>query len=167
MEITREIVDHPESWTGTRVVEELPVRMYDGDDTAPGQDVPAWLRDVMVLCDFETHLQMEGLLGWWENTSRDDWDVVCAALRSVGMEDQAALLDEVVEALGPGEIDASLEVNSVSSFTQRHPELTDEQLEHCRTIEERLTLEDAKGKDLRSALVAHADSGLAAMQRSG
>ena len=167
MEITREIVDHPESWTGARVVAELPGRMYDGEDAEPGQDVPAWLREVMVLCDFETHLQMEGLLGWWENRSREDLDVVCAALRSVGMEDDAALLNEAVEVLGLGQVDASRELNSVSSFTQRHPELTDEQLEQCRTIDERLGLHDANGADLRSALIAHADSGLAGTQRSG
>ena len=140
--------------------------MYDGDDAEPGQDVPTWLRDVMVLCDFETHLQMEGLLGWWENRSREDSTVVGAALRSVGLEDHAALLNEAVDVLGPGNVRAAAEVNSVSSFTQRHPEMTDEQLEHGRTIEERLTLEGPDGADLRSALIAHAESGLAGMQRA-
>jgi len=167
VEITREIVEHPERFTGARVVDELPVHMYDGADAEPGQDVPAWLRDVRVLCDFESHLQMEGLLGWWENRSREDLDVVCAALRSVGMDDQAALLHEAVDVLGPGQVDASGEVNSVSSFSQRHPEMTDEQLEQCRTLEERLALDGANGVDLRSALIAHADSGLAGMLRSG
>ena len=113
VEVTPESVEHAEGWTGARVVDELPVRMYDGGDGEPGQDVPAWLREVMVLCDFETHLQMEGLLGWWEYRS-EDLDVVCA-LRSVGMEDQAALLNEAVEVLGPGQVDASRQVNSVSS----------------------------------------------------
>lgn len=111
-------------------------------------------------------LQMEGLLGWWENRSREDSTVVGAALRSVRLEDHAALLNEAVDVLGPGNVRAAAEVNSVSSFTQRHPEMTDEQLEHGRTIEERLTLEGPDGADLRSALIAHAESGLAGMQRA-
>lgn len=82
------------------------------------------------------------------------------------MEDHAALLDQAVDVLGPGQGDAAAEVNSVSSFTQRHPEMTDKQLEHCRTIEERLTLEGPDGADLRSAHIAHAESGWAGMQRS-
>ena len=152
VEITREIVDHPERWTGARVVDEKPMHIYDGDDAEPSQDVRAWLRNVRLLCDLETHLQMAGLLGRWENGSREDLDVVCAAL-----------LKEAVDVLGPGQVNASGDVNSVSSFTQRDPEMTDEQLAQCRSIEDRLAL---NGADLRSALIAHADSGLAGMQRS-
>jgi len=168
VEITRDIVEHPESWTGSRVVDELPVHMYDGDDAEPGQDVPTWLRDVMVLCDFETHPADGGaprVVGE-QVPRRLDRCRRGAALRSVRLEDHAALLNEAVDVLGPGNVRAAAEVNSVSSFTQRHPEMTDEQLEHGRTIEERLTLEGPDGADLRSALIAHAESGLAGMQRA-
>jgi hypothetical protein len=33
-----------------------------------------------VVCDLDTHLQMEGLLGWWENAASEDLRLVVDAL---------------------------------------------------------------------------------------
>ena len=57
------IVESPDDWTGARVIDELPLRMYDEGDRRRDSDIPPWLREVLVVCDFDTHLQMERLPG--------------------------------------------------------------------------------------------------------
>ncbi|WP_132287425.1 hypothetical protein [Kribbella sp. VKM Ac-2568] len=75
------------------------------------------------MCDFVTHLQMEGFLGWWENAASDDLRLVADALRSIGMPNDARLLEEAATVLAPSQLDADrpFEIGSVSSFAERHP----------------------------------------------
>lgn len=156
------ILENPSAWTGERVLDELPVRMYD-DDRLADRSVPGWLRAVIVLLDFDTHVQMEGLLGWWENRGSDDLDDVIAAFRAVGLADQASLLVRVREVLDPRALDADQRqtLYDVSSFVDRHGEVTEEQYRAFDQFEEELYLNADDGPDLYTALVAHADSGLA------
>jgi hypothetical protein len=157
------IVESPDDWTGTRVIDELPLRMYDEGDRRRDPDLPRWLREVLVVCDFDTHLQMEGLLGWWENAASDDLRLVADALRSIGMSNDARLLEDAATVLAPSQLaeDRPVEIGSVSSFAERHPAVTAEQYERIHGMENRLYLNDAAGADLHALLVAHAASGLA------
>ena len=157
------IVECPDEWTGTRVIDELPLHMYDEGDRRRDLDLPLWLRDVLVVCDFDTHLQMEGLLGWWENAASEDLRLVVDALRSVGMQTDARLLEEAATVLVPSQLysDGPFGIGSVSNFSERHPSVAPQQYERIRDIEGRLYLNDPDGPDLCALLVAHADSGLA------
>lgn len=141
--------------------------MYDEGDRRRDPDAPSWLREVLVVCDFDTHLQMEGLLGWWENSAVEDLRLVADALRSIGMENDAQLLEEAATVPAPGQLDADgpFEIGSVSGFSERHPAVTPQQYERIRDIENRLYLNDADGSDLHALLVAHAASGLASAAR--
>jgi hypothetical protein len=157
------IVGSPDDWTGARVIDELPLRMYDEGDRRRDPDIPPWLREVLVVCDFDTHLQMEGFLGWWENAASDDLRLVADALRSIGMPNDARLLEEAATVLAPSQLDEDrpFEIGSVSSFAERHPAVSPEQYERIHDIENRLYLDDAAGADLHALLIAHAASGLA------
>jgi hypothetical protein len=157
------IVESPDDWTGTRVIDELPLRMYDEGDRRRDADVPSWLREVLVVCDFDTHLQTEGILGWWENAASEDLRLVADALRSIGMQDDARLLEEAATVLAPSQLDSAgpFEIGSVSSFAERHPAVTSAQYERIHDMEDRLYLNDADRPDLYALLVAHAASGLA------
>lgn len=163
MSLIDRIIESPDDWTGARVIDELPLRMYDEGDRWRDPDIPPWLREVLVVCDFDTHLQMEGFLGWWENAASDDLRLVADALRSVGVPNDARLLEEAATVLAPGQLDADrrFEIGSVSSFAERYPGVTSQQYERIHDIESRLYLNDAAGADLHALLVAHAASGLA------
>jgi hypothetical protein len=161
------ILASPGDWTGARVVDELGLHMYDWGDRRRDPDVPSWLREVLVVCDFDTHLQMEGLLGWWENAAAEDLRLVTDALRSIGMENDAQLLEEAARVLAPSRLDADgpFEIGSVTSFDERHPAVTPYQYEQVHDIESGLYLNDTDGADLHALLVAHAASGLASAAR--
>jgi hypothetical protein len=62
-------------------VDELLVRMYDEPDRPHDPHLPEWIRDVLVMCDFESRVQMLGLLGWWENAAKEELDLACRSLR--------------------------------------------------------------------------------------
>lgn len=163
MGIIDSILDNPSAWTGERVLDELPVRMYD-DERLADRSVPDWLRVLVVLLDFDVHVQMEGLLGWWENRGSDDLDRVIAAFRAIALEDQADLLVRARKALDPQALvhGADQGVHEVSSFAERHETITEEQYEAFAQVEDELYLNAPDGPDLFIALVAHADSGLTA-----
>ena len=143
------------------------LHMYDEGGRRRDPVVPSWLREVLVVCDFDTHLQMEALLGWWENAAGEDLRLVTDALRSIGMENDARLLEEGAKVLAPSGLDADgpFEIGSVSSFAERNPAVTPRQYEQVRDIESRLYVNDADGPDLYALLVAHAASGLASTAR--
>jgi hypothetical protein len=157
------IAESPDDWTAARVIDELPRRMYDEGDRRRDPDIPPWLREVLVVCDFDAHVQMEGFLGWFDNRGSEDLRLVADALRSIGMPNDARLLEEAATVLAPSQLDAdrSFEIGSVSSFAERHPAVTPQQYERIRDIENRLYLNDATGADLHALLIAHAASGLA------
>ena len=163
MSLIDRIVESPDDWTGARVIAELPGRMYDEGDRRGDPDIPRWIRDVLVVCDFDAHVQMEGLLGWFENRASEDLQLVADALRSIGMPNDARLLEEAATVLVPTQLDADppFEIGSVSSFAERHPAVTPQQYERIQGIENRLYLNDEAGPDLHALLVAHAASGLA------
>ena len=142
---------------------ELPLGMYDDGDRRRDSDIPPWLQEAQVVCDFDTHLQMEGFLGWWENAASDDLRLVADALRSIGMPNDARLLEEAATMLGPSQLDADrpFEIGSVSSFAERHPDVTPQQYERIHDIENRRDLNDEAGADLHALLIALAASGLA------
>lgn len=137
--------------------------MYEEADRRRDPDIPPWLREVLVVCDFDTHLQMEGLLGWFENRASEDLRLVADALRSVGMPSDARLLEEAATVLVPSRLDAEtpFEIGSVSSFAERHPAVTSQQYARIHELENRLYLKDAAAADLYALLIAHAASGLA------
>lgn len=157
------IVASPDDWTGTRVIEELGLHTYDEGDRRRDPVIPSWLREILVVCDFDTHLQMEGFLGWWENAASMDLRLVADALASIGMENDARLLEEAATFLPPTQFDANgpFDVGSVSSFAERHLGVTPQQYERMYDIERRFYLNDDEGPDLYALLVAHATSGLA------
>ena len=163
MSLVDRVVASPDDWTPTRVIDEVAGAQYREGDRRRDPEVPSWLRDVLVLCDFDTHLQMEGLLGWWENAAAGDLQLVTEALRSVGMRADARLLEEAALVLDPGELATSSpqEVGTVSDFATRHTAVTPHQYERMREIETGLYLNEADGPDLYALLVAHASSGLA------
>lgn len=163
MGIIDSILENPSIWTGERVLDELPVRMY-GDERLADRSVPGWPRAVIVLLDFDTHVQMEGLLGWWENRGSDDLDDVIAAFRAVALADQADLLVRARKVFHPRSLDGdpAQTLYEVSSFVDRHGAITEEQYRTFSQLEEELYLNAEDGPDLYTALVAHADSGLTA-----
>lgn len=167
MSLIDRIVESPDDWTGTRVIDELPRRMYDEGDRRRDPELPPWLREVLVVCDFDTHLQMEGFLGWWENAAAEDLRLVADALRSVGMPNDAQMLEDAATVLTPSQLDAGgrFAIGSVSTFAERHPAVTPQQYERIHDIENRLYLNDAAGADLYALLVAHAAAGLASAGR--
>lgn len=114
------------------------------------------------MCDFDTHLQMEGFLGWWENAASEDLHLVAGALQAIGMENDARLLEEAATILPPMQLetDGPFPIGSVSNFVERHPAVTPQQYNRMYDIEKRLYLNDANGPDLYALLVAHAASGL-------
>jgi len=158
-----QIVESPEEWTGARVVDEVALAQYSGPDRRRDPGLPAWLRNVLVLCDFDTHLQMEGFLGWWENRALVDASLVVDALRSVGMQTDAQLLQAACDVLAESQLDSNLPLEpwAVSSFAERHPALSSKQYDSLQDIEGRLYLNEPDGPDLYAALVSHAASGLA------
>lgn len=158
-----QVLQSPKDWTGTRLVDELTLHMHDERDRRRDPDLPLWLREVLVLGDFDTHLQMEGLLGWWENAASSDLPLVADALRSLGMQIDAGLLEQAATVLVPSRIASNgpFAIGSVSTFADRHPALTPEQYGRIHEIENRLSLNDPDGLDLYALLVAHATSGLA------
>ena len=163
MGVIDSILDNPSAWTGERVLDELAVGMYD-DDRVADRSIPGWLRAVVVLLDFDIHVQMEGLLGWWENRGFDDLDEVVAAFRAVALPDQAELLVRARKVLDPRALDdgPGQTPYEVSSFAERHDAIADEQYRAFSQLEEELYLNADDGPDLYTALIAHADSGLAA-----
>lgn len=161
MDVLGNILANPSGWTGERVVQELPLRMYD-DPRRWDPALPGWLRVLMDICDFDTHIQMEGLLGWWENRAAEDLSRMIAAFESIGLPDQAVLLTRASEVLDPSALgaDASEPEFSVSSFAERHPWLDDEQYRRFAELEEQLYLNFTNGPDLYAALVAYTDAWL-------
>lgn len=162
MSLIDRIVASPDDWTGTRAIDEVSAAQYDEGDRRRDPVLPPWLREVLVVCDFDTHLQMEGFLGWWENAASEDLHLVADALRAIGMENDARLLEEAATVLPPIQLEADgpFQIGSVSSFAERHPAVTPQQYERMHDIENRLYLNDADGPDLYALLVAHAASGL-------
>jgi hypothetical protein len=160
-----QIVQSPRDWTGDRVIHEVGLAQYKEPDRRRDPDLPAWLRDVLVLCDFDTHVLMEGFLGWWENRASDDAPLVADAFRSVGMHTDAQLLESASHALDPAQLDSDRPSAawSISTFAERHPAVSPEQSQLMQDIERRLYLNRADGADLYAALVAHATSGLASL----
>ena len=79
------------------------------------------------------------------------------------MPNDARLLEEAATMLGPSQLDADrpFEIGSVSSFAERHPDVTPQQYERIHDIANRLYLNDEAGADLHALLIAHAASGLA------
>lgn len=106
---------------------------------------------------------MEGLLGWWESRARDELDLVCDALVAVGLGAQAELLYGVAQLLPPTAIGAleDRDEHSVSSFGERHPNVSREQYAALADLEKRLWYNDPSGPDVHDLLMAHAENGLA------
>jgi hypothetical protein len=156
------ILENPSAWTGQLVLDELPLRICD-DPRRGDPSVPSWLRAVIVLCDFDTHVLMEGLLGWWENAASSDLRAVMAAFDAVGLSEQSVLLGTAREVIDPRALDSDplQALHSVSSFADRHGWVTERQYTRFTQIEEQLYLNVEDGPDLYAALVAHADAGLA------
>lgn len=133
---------------------------YDEPDRRRDHTLPEWLRDVLVLGDLDTHLQMEGLLTWWDNAAANDLDLVCKSLKRIGLGDQAALLQEVERVLpARGLTGPPTGAVSISSFAQRHPEVTDAQVEAVEAIQQRLWYMDPEAGDLCELLAAHVEVG--------
>lgn len=163
MGVVDSILENPSAWTGERVIDELPVRIYD-DPRRDDPSLPRWLRAVIVLCDFETHVQMQGLLGWWENAASNDLGNVMEAFQAVGLSGQSELLGSAREVLDPRALDSdpAQTIYSVSSFADRHGWVTEKQYTRFAQIEEQLSLNAEDASDLYAALVAHVNVGLAA-----
>jgi hypothetical protein len=163
MGVIDSILENPSTWTGERVLDELPVRIND-DPRRDDPSLPRWLREVIVLCDFDTHIQMEGLLGWWENAATNDLGNVMEAFHAVGLSGQSELLGIAREVLDPRALDSdpSQIPYSVSNFADRRKWVTEKQYTRLAQIEEQFYLNTEKPSDLYAALVAHADAGLAA-----
>ena len=172
MGVIDSILENPSAWTGERVLDDLPINMY-ADDRLSDRSVPGWLRAVILLLDFDTHVQMEGLLGWWENRAIDDLDDVMAAFHSVALPDQAQLLGRAAKVLDPRVLDGDpgQTLYNVSSFAERHVAITDDQYRAFSQLEDELYLNADNGPDLGhrraglhagyTALIAHAEAGLA------
>ena len=166
MSVVNRIIESPADWSAAQAVDEVALHMDQEPDRRRDPSVPAWLRDVLVLCDFEPYVQMEGLLGWWEDRAQEDLQLVCAALTAVGLPDQAALLTQAEGVLATDDLSGGEagEEWAVSSFSERQPDISADRLARFAEIEGRLWLNDAAAPELYSSLVGHAAAGLA--QRS-
>jgi hypothetical protein len=155
------ILASPSEWTGERIVSELPLHMHD-DPHRGDPSLPNWLRVVIDVCEFDTHVQMEGLLGWWEYRAVEDLGRMIDAFKSTGLPDQVTLLTRASEVLHPGTLEAgrSGDEYAVSSFGERHPWLDDERYREFAECEAGLYLNAGDGPDLYAALIAYADAGL-------
>lgn len=153
------VAHSPRRWTAEGLLDELRLKMYDEDDRRRDEGLPTWLREVLIICDLETQLQMDGLLGWLENAAADDLDLACTALRSIDATDQADLLRRAAAAVPDVSLASGIHEWQVSSFAQRHPDASAKGLAEVREIQTRLWPYD-RTSDVENHLLAHIKEGL-------
>lgn len=161
MSVISRIVENPHAWAASDVIDVVFIQQYDEPDRRRDLSVPLWLRQILTLGDLDTQLQMEGLLGWWENAAAEDLDLVCDALIGIGLTDQAELLRRAERVLKPSSLSMDgLVEGTVSSFSERHPGVSEEEYAALRGLEHRLWYLDPNGADLSKLLLDHAARGL-------
>ncbi|MGG5258634.1 DMP19 family protein [Phycicoccus avicenniae] len=163
MSILDDIADSPREWTAALVIDQVLLHQYDEADRRRDPDLPTWLREILVICDLETQLQMDGLLGWLENRANEDLDLVADALSAIGLPTDAHLVREAAGIIDPrtlSEQNNSLPVHTVSSFRDRHGQVTPQDYERISEIQGKLFASAPDGLDIEALLIAHAHAGL-------
>lgn len=169
MSIVDDVVASPWGWTAEQVVDLVALHQYDEGDRRRDPDLPRWLREVLVVCDLDTQLQMDGLLGWLENRAAQDLDLVVEALVAIGMPADAGLLRDAAGLLDPGQLaeqNERLPVHTVSTFAERHGPVSPQDQDAIAGIQNGLFVHAPDGPDVYALLVAHADTGLHAERHS-
>jgi hypothetical protein len=155
------IAANPAGWTAQEVLSALPVHL---PPDAPPADLPGWLREVCLVSDAVVNIASSTVLVWWQDGAPTLLPEVLGALRSVGLNDRADLLERARDAVDPRALAAQetgvelsgrvLHVGGPDAVPQERWALFDE-------VARAWALAEDEGPSTLDALLAHASAGLA------
>jgi Domain of unknown function (DUF4375) len=141
------------------MLEELSIRIYEQPLLALREqlpDLPAAIRVPILVIDFDTALNMEGILGFLENSTGLYLRETIEALHDIGAHETVNIMTKISEIMAKHNVSVadlradfkSTELYEVTSFRKLHGEKCDEMTDEILAESEKFYLYSDTGEDV-------------------
>ncbi len=159
------IVEH----SGEEIINEIALKLYKEENyhlTEAGglSQVPTIIKDIILLINFDTELNMSGILGFLENSSGIFFEDTIETLKRINAKEDYEVFIEmksIMEKYGVTTDDLNEDINqqteyAISSFSETHGSQYDEMADRIEEASEKLYIEDSE-RNIFDSLIKYVD----------